>query len=75
MPETSQECKFCDAEVRCFAHCNKSETGVHVPDWPGLSFSQDGERVYIDVPCSLCGNSGTAFSSSIEGLREEIQWA
>lgn len=40
--------------------CKEAKDGKHVPDPATVTVQHDGEDVYIDVNCSLCGRSGCA---------------
>lgn len=54
-------CKFCefvDAYGNCYAHCQQSEDGQHVPDWASVSRDGDAPTGVIDVCCKNCGQSG-----------------
>ena len=52
--------------------CKKSKDGKHVADWDNVKAEHDGNTVYIDVNCKLCGTSGCVGSQ--QTLEADINW-
>ena len=52
--------------------CPDGEDGKHEPDWASASAQWDGDELYVDVNCKLCGASGCIGTSAT--LAEGISW-
>ena len=44
----------------------------HKPDWNTVHVEHDGDGVYIDVNCTICGESGCIGNEKT--LVDQIQW-
>jgi hypothetical protein len=51
----------------------QQETCKHEPNWKGAKLELDSGYLFVDVPCKLCGLSGTAgsFDTRVESI---ISW-
>lgn len=65
---TEEKCLFCSKTLPCYAHCQKTGDGVHVPDSTSIA-PVHGMEFVVDINCKACGQSG---STRIEPT--EIAW-
>jgi len=54
-------------------HCPKSKSGKHVPDMCSFHADWEGDAVYIDVNCELCGRSGCVGRLKLAYGTDEIE--
>ena len=66
-------CKWCKIpREQCYAHCHVASDGEHKPDPTGaivVPEFKDSGKLVLDIPCALCGVSG---STVIEV--KEVTW-
>jgi hypothetical protein len=73
-------CEFCLGEGegneeklrsgKCYTHCQESEDGKHEADPGTFHLERDRNKVYLDVNCRNCGQSGCVGKFDAE----EVLW-
>jgi hypothetical protein len=52
--------------------CPKNGGKPHEPDWNTVRVEPDGDQLYVDVNCQICGRSGCIGTEKT--LTENISW-